>query len=99
MDANTLQNTFFEHVKSGDFAEAEEVAAVLVEFFLFQRDLGRDVRDSLVSWQARQSLLQLMHSSSKPLAPRSNSQIPQRSERGHGPLPLSTFRHSYSLSA
>lgn len=61
MDANTLKNNFFEHVKSGDFAEAEEVAAVLVEFLLFQRDLGHDVHDSLVGWQARQSLLQLTH--------------------------------------
>jgi len=60
MDANTLRNAFFEHVKSGALAEAEEVAAVLVEFLLFQRDLGQDVRDMLIGWQARQSLLQLM---------------------------------------
>ncbi len=60
MDAITLKNAFFEHVKSGAFEDAEEVAAILVEFLLFQRDLGQDVRDTLVGWQARRSLLQLM---------------------------------------
>ncbi len=60
MDANTLQNAFFEHVRSGALAEAEEVAGILVEFLLFQRDLGQDVSDPLVRWQTRQSLLHLM---------------------------------------
>lgn len=60
MDANTLQNAFFEHVKSGALSKAEELAAVLVELLLFQRDLGQDVRDAPVGWQARQSLLHLM---------------------------------------
>lgn len=61
MDANTLQRAFSKHVKAGAFADAEEVAGVLVELLLFQRDLGQDVRDTLVGWRARQSLLQLMH--------------------------------------
>jgi len=47
MDANTLQNAFFKHVRSGALAEAEEVAGTLVEFLLFQRDLGQDVSDPL----------------------------------------------------
>lgn len=63
MDANTLQDAFVEHVKSGALSKAEDVAATLVELLLIQRDLGQDVRDTLVGWQARQSLLQLMHDS------------------------------------
>ena len=61
MDAAALQNAFFEHVKSGALEEAEEVAALLVEFMLFQRELGQDVSDAVVAaWQARRSLVNLM---------------------------------------
>ena len=61
MEANALQNRFYEHVKSGSLKEAEEVAAALVELMLLRRDLGQGVSDAQVAaWQARQSLLQLM---------------------------------------
>jgi len=61
MDANALQSAFYQHVKSGALAKAEEVAAALVELMLLRRELGQDVSDTTVAaWQARQSLLNLM---------------------------------------
>ena len=61
MEADALQNRFYEYVKSGSLKEAEDVAATLVELMLLRRDLGQPVSDAQVAaWEAHQSLLQLM---------------------------------------
>lgn len=42
-----MRNVFFDHVKSGAFAQAEKVAATLVEFMFLQRNFGQGVDDTL----------------------------------------------------
>ena len=61
MDAETLRHSFFDCVRPGDLATAEEIAGTLVEILMLRRDLGQDVTVLLARWQSRQTLLYLIH--------------------------------------
>ena len=60
-----LPHPFFECIKRGDLATAEEMAGALVEVLKFTQEQGDEVSISLAQWESRREMLKALLDSQK----------------------------------